>query len=61
MPSTTATSDSRQPGSSLYGINGMRLTLTNDRAHELVVDVASGAPNEVPQIASVLEVSTERR
>jgi death on curing protein len=44
-----------------YGINGMRLTLTNDRAYELVVDVASGAPNEVPQIASVLEASTERR
>jgi len=45
----------------LYGVNGMRLTLTNDQAYELVVNVASGTLNEVPRLASVLEASTEPR
>ncbi len=44
-----------------YGINGMRLTLTNDQAYELVINVASGTLNEVPGIASVLEASAEPR
>ena len=44
-----------------HGINGMRLTLTNDEAYDLVIDVASGALDDVPTIASVLEASSEER
>jgi death-on-curing protein len=44
-----------------YGINGMRLTLTNDEAYGLVIDVARGRLDDVPTIASVLEASTEKR
>ncbi len=43
-----------------YDMNGMRLTLSNDQAYELVIDVASGTLNEVPRIASMLEAGTER-
>lgn len=42
-----------------FGMNGIRLTLTNDEAYDLVIDVASGGLDEVPMIASVLEASTE--
>ncbi|MGH2884928.1 MAG: type II toxin-antitoxin system death-on-curing family toxin [Solirubrobacteraceae bacterium] len=44
-----------------YGMNGIRLTLTEDQAYELVIDVASGKLNTVPAIAAVLEASTEPR
>jgi death on curing protein len=44
-----------------YGMNGMRLTLTNDRAHDLVIDVASGRLDDVPAIASVLQRNTQAR
>ncbi len=44
-----------------YGINGMRLTLTNDEAYDLVIDVASGELDDVPTIASVLEAGSEER
>jgi death-on-curing protein len=44
-----------------YGMNGMRLTLSNDQVYELVIDVASGTLNEVPTIASMLETGTEPR
>lgn len=44
-----------------HGINGMRLTLTNDEAYDLVIDVAGGALDDVPTIASVLEASSEER
>jgi death-on-curing protein len=40
-----------------YGMNGMRLTLTNDQAYELIIEIASGALNDVPEIASVLETN----
>jgi hypothetical protein len=39
----------------------MRLTLTNDAAYELVIEVASGVLNEVPKIAAVLEAGTAPR
>ena len=45
----------------LYGMNGTRLTLTNDQAYELVIDVASGTLDDVPRIAAVLEASTAPR
>ncbi len=44
-----------------YGINGLRLTLTNDEAYDLVIDVASGRLDDVPGIAAILERSTEAR
>ena len=44
-----------------YGMNGLRLTLTDDQAYDLVIDVASGTLNEVPKIASVLEASAQPR
>lgn len=34
------------------GVNGRRLTLTNDQAYELVMDVAAGELDEVTGIAS---------
>ena len=39
----------------------MRLTLTNDEAYDLVIDVASGELDDVPTIASVLEAGSEER
>jgi len=44
-----------------YGVNGMRLILTNDQAYELVVDVASGRLDDVPAIASALRSNTDAR
>lgn len=38
-----------------YGMNGHRLTLSNDEAHDLVYGVAAGDLDEVPAIAAVLE------
>lgn len=36
------------------GLNGRRLTLTNDEAYDLVIDVASGELDDVPGIAELL-------
>jgi death on curing protein len=41
------------------GVNGRRLTLTNDEAYELVMKVASGQLNLVDDIAAVLQGATE--
>ena len=37
-----------------YGVNGRRLTLTNDEAYDLVIAVAAGELNHVPDIALIL-------
>ncbi len=42
-----------------YGLNGMRLTLTNEDAYELIIDVASGRLDDVEAIAVVLARGTE--
>jgi death-on-curing protein len=42
-------------------MNGLRLTLTNDEAYDLVIDVASGRLDDVPAIAAALRRSTEPR
>lgn len=42
-----------------YGLNGRRLTLTNDQAYELVIAVASGALDTVAEITAVLRTATE--
>ena len=44
-----------------YGINGHRLTLTNDEAYELVMNIATGALDAVDDIAAVLRAATTRR
>jgi death-on-curing protein len=42
-----------------YGMNGHRLTLSNDAAYRLIMRVATGELDDVPGIASVLEHGTE--
>lgn len=44
-----------------YGMNGMRLTLTNDQAYDLIIEIASGAVGDVSEIASVLQRGTVPR
>jgi death-on-curing protein len=44
-----------------YGVNGWRLTMTNDAAYDLVIAVASGELDDVSQIAEVLTCGTDRR
>jgi death-on-curing protein len=44
-----------------YGMNGVRLTLTNDEAYRLVMRVACGKLADVGDIASVLERGTAPR
>ena len=41
------------------GMNGLRLTLTNDQAYDLIIAVATGELDEVAAIAAVLEQRTE--
>lgn len=44
-----------------YGLNGRRLTLTNDGAYELVMSVAAGQLDTVDDIAAILQHATEPR
>lgn len=44
-----------------YAINGLRLTLTEDAAYELVIAVASGHLDHVEEIAGVLRGGTAPR
>lgn len=44
-----------------YGLNGRRLTLTNDAAYDLVMNVASGHLDSVDEIAAVLHRATQPR
>lgn len=44
-----------------YGVNGRRLTLTNDEAYNLVMSVASGQLDSVDEITSRLRKATEER
>lgn len=43
------------------GLNGRRLTLTNDEAYTLVMDVASGELDDVSHIAECLRQGSEPR
>ena len=43
------------------GVNGLRLTLDNDGAYDLVMAVASGGLDEVPAISQRLAEATEPR
>ncbi len=44
-----------------YGLNGLRLTLTNDEAYRLVISVATGELADVADIAAALERGTTAR
>ena len=44
-----------------YGMNGVRLTFSNDEAYELVMAVAAGDVDDVESIAEQLEAKTQRR
>ena len=44
-----------------YGVNGRRLTLTNDEAYELIMNVAGGKLDSVDDIAAVLATATKPR
>ena len=44
-----------------YGVNGLRLTLSNDNAYLLIVDIAEGRLDEVAAIARRLKASTKPR
>jgi death on curing protein len=44
-----------------YGVNGRRLTLTNDGAYELIMNVAEGKLDSVDDIVAVLATATEPR
>ena len=44
-----------------YGVNGRRLTLTNDEAYELIMNVAEGKLDSVGDIAAVLATATKPR
>jgi death on curing protein len=44
-----------------YGLNGRRLTLTNDEAYDLVINVAAGQLDDADAIAAVLRNATQPR
>ena len=44
-----------------YGLNGRRLTLTNDQAYDLVMNVAAGELEQVEEIAAILQAATSPR
>jgi len=44
-----------------YGINGRRLTLTNDAAYDLVMQIATRQLDSVNDITAILEKSTQSR
>lgn len=41
------------------GVNGTRLTLANDEAHDFIIAIAAGDLDDVPAIAAVLAGATE--
>jgi len=43
-----------------YGMNGLRLTLTNDEAYDLVMRVATGKLEDIPTLAGEVERRTQR-
>lgn len=43
------------------GINGRRLTLTNDEAYQLVMEVAAGHLHDVAEIAATIRSGSEPR
>jgi death-on-curing protein len=44
-----------------YGVNGRQLTLTNETAYDLIMQIAAGELDSVGEIVAVLEKSTQLR
>jgi len=44
-----------------YGLNGRRLTLTNEQAYDLVIKVAAGELDQVEEIEAILQGATAPR
>ena len=44
-----------------HGLNGRRLTLTNDAAYELMISVAAGRLDTVDAITAILQTATQPR
>ena len=44
-----------------YGLNGRRLTFTNDQAYDLVMKVAAGELDQVEEISAILQGATASR
>ena len=44
-----------------YGLNGRRLTLTNDEAYDLVISVAAWQLDDAGSIAAILRNATQPR
>ena len=44
-----------------YGLNGRRLTFSNDAAYEFIMGIASGAFDDVVEISKILAGATEER
>lgn len=44
-----------------YGVNGRRLTLTNDEAYDLVIAISTGTLDEASDIAAALESGSQSR
>ena len=44
-----------------HGLNGHRLTLTNDTAYDLVISIAAGQLDAVDDIAAILRPATQPR
>jgi hypothetical protein len=53
-------SDAARPQATAFGVNGP-LTLTNDEAYDLVIDVAAGHLDSVTDVAARLRTATESR
>jgi death on curing protein len=48
-------------GIAFLGINGLRLTMSNDEAYELIISIATGELDDVREITEVLSRHTEPR
>jgi death-on-curing protein len=48
-------------GIAFLGINGLRLTMSNDGAYELIISIATGQLDDVHDIAELLSAQTEAR
>jgi death-on-curing protein len=44
-----------------YGVNGWRLTLTNEQAYQLVMSVAAGSLDDIPELTAALRSGVEQK
>jgi death-on-curing protein len=48
-------------GIAFLGINGLRLTMSNDEAYDLIISIATGELDDIHDIAEALRARTEAR